>query len=38
MGPGYSFLKEIRVVLKVDFKYKNKVTVISFALAFTRPY
>lgn len=37
MGAGYSILKEMRVVLRVDCTYKNKVTVISFALAFIRP-
>lgn len=37
MSAGYSVLKEIRAVIKVDSLYKNKVMVIFLILAFIRP-
>lgn len=37
MSAGYSILKEIRAVIRVDSLYKNKVTVIFLTLAFIRP-
>lgn len=36
MSAGYSILKEIRAVIKVNSLHKNKLTVTFFTLAFIR--